>query len=96
MATSASGKAGGQIARRAAASPSKRARASPTQQVFGAALRAVSAGIERYLPLGVGVLVVGIPLISVAWLAHLVLGIPTWAAGLASLSRFVIAVLRRG
>lgn len=59
-----------------------------------AALRAPSQGIERYLPLGVGVVVVGMPLIGVAWLAHLLLGIPTWAAGLASLARILIMLLR--
>ncbi|MGD0454689.1 MAG: hypothetical protein ABSB69_13915 [Solirubrobacteraceae bacterium] len=95
MATRASSGAAGPVARRAAASTSTHARASPLQQVSHALLVGLSKGIERYLPLGVGVVVVGIPLIGVAWLAHALLGIPTWAAGLASLTRILIVLLRR-
>jgi hypothetical protein len=80
MATGASSSAGGQVARKAATSTSKLARASPSRQIRQAVLAALANGLERYLPLGVGIIVVGVPLIAVAWLAHLLLGIPTWAA----------------
>ena len=97
MATRASSGAAGPVARKAAASACGRVRvrASPVQHVSQALLVGLCKGIERYLPLGVGVVVVGVPLIGVAWLAHALLGIPTWAAGLASLTRILIMLLRR-
>jgi hypothetical protein len=96
MATGVSSSAGSPVARKAAASTSRSARASPLRQISQALLVALSQGIERYLPLGVGVVVVGMPLIGVAWLAHLLLDIPTWAAGLASLARTITTLLRGG
>ena len=38
-------------------------------------IQAVADGIERYLPAGVGVLVIGIPICLIATFAHFVLGI---------------------
>jgi hypothetical protein len=60
-----------------------------------ASVEAVADGIERYLPAGVGILVIGIPICVLAAFVHFVLGVSTpVTAGVWTMAATVAQIIR--
>jgi hypothetical protein len=64
-------------------------------EVREASVEAVADGIKRYLPAGIGILVIGLPICVFATFAHFVLGVSTSAtAGVGTLASVVHQLIR--
>jgi hypothetical protein len=64
-------------------------------EIREASIEAVAAGIERYLPASIGILVIGIPICALTAFVHFVLGVSTpVTAGAGTITAAVLQIVR--